>query len=331
LLFTPEDQAAGVPAAELDTARAEGRASDERYHQRKDGSRFYCSGVTTRLGQTPGLGFAKIARDLSAQRQAAEALQASRQQLEQRVVERTSDLQLEVTRHADARAHVTTLLHKLVSAQEDQRARIARDLHDQLGQQLTALRLALEQAARHESNPAADDLARALSVAAALNSEVDFLAWELRPAVLDDLGLAAALPKFVREWSAHYGLLVEFRTSAFTAGDLTREAEVTFYRIAQEALNNVIKHANASHISVILETRGDVVQLIVEDDGVGFDTADAEVIEKGVGIVGMRERAALIGATLDIESAPAGGTTLYLRVPRRETGKPNDTDTRAAG
>ena len=319
VLFTPEDRAAGVPDMEMATARATGRSEDERWHLRRDGTRVYCSGVMTRLGGAEVKGFAKVARDLTEQRQAQTALREAHDEMETRVGERTSELQREVLQHSEAKEHVTMLLRRLVTSQEDQRARIARDLHDQLGQQLTALRLTLE---RHQtrcgSSEAADDLQSALKLAAAINEELDFLAWELRPAILDDLGLAAALPKFVAEWSAHYGIAAEFRTSGFEEGHLSREAEVTFYRIAQEALNNVIKHAHASKVAVILETRGDTVSLVVDDNGVGFDLADRWTVEKGVGLIGMRERAALIGATLDIESSLNVGTTYYLRA-RKET------------
>ena len=160
---------------------------------------------------------------------------------------------------------VRGLLRTLVTAQEDQRRRIARDLHDQLGQQLTALRLTLE---RGQQNRAAgrdvdEELERGLALVSEVTEEVDFLAWELRPAVLDDLGLAAALPRFLREWSKHYVVDAEFRLSGFTAGHLSKEAEVTYYRIAQEALSNVMKHAHASRVDVVLETRDGVVTLCI--------------------------------------------------------------------
>jgi two-component system CheB/CheR fusion protein len=312
-LFTQEDRAAGVPQEELRTAARDGRASDERYHLRRDGSRFYCSGVTMRLGES--LGFAKIARDLTSQREAELALQEAHAGLEARVQQRTRALQDENQRRGAAQEHVLSLLRKLVTAQEDQRARIARDLHDQLGQQLTGLRLALERSRERAGTRGAvdDDLERALSLARQIDAEVDFLAWELRPAVLDDLGLVAALPRFLREWADHYGVAAEFRSAGFSAGQLSRESEVTFYRVAQEALNNVAKHAHASRVDVILEARDNSVVLVIEDDGVGFDPASQETMAKGIGLVGMQERASLSGATLQVESAPGSGTTVFLR------------------
>jgi signal transduction histidine kinase len=218
-----------------------------------------------------------------------------------------------------SRDHALTVLRRLITTQEAQRARIARYLHDQLGQQVTALRLALE---RHEERcqrgDGVNDLQRALHLASELNDELDFLAWELRPAVLDDLGLSAALPKFVREWSVHYAIPAEVRTTGFEDGHLARDAEVTFYRVAQEALSNIVKHARAKKVAVILETRGGSVSLVIDDDGVGFDVADERIDERGAGLAGMRERAALVGASLEVESSPGNGTTYYLRSPKHD-------------
>ena len=314
VLFTPEDRAAGIPAQEIATARARGRASDERWHVRKDGSRFYCSGVTTHVAA--GNTFVKIARDLTERRQAEAVLEEARQALETRVQQRTRELQEEVERGAAARAHITTLLRRIVTAQEEERTRIARDLHDLLGQQLTALRLALQRhREQHAAGDGAAELDAALELAHAIDREVDFLAWELRPAALDDLGLVAALPRYLREWSAHYLIPAEFHAPPDIGGALPKTAEVAFYRVAQEALNNVVKHAHATRVDVLLEKRDSAIVLVVEDDGVGFDVASGEATAKGLGLAGMRERASLVGATLDIESTAGGGTAVFLRCP----------------
>jgi two-component system CheB/CheR fusion protein len=312
ILFTPEDRDAGVPQEELEHARVHGRAADERWHQRKDGTRFYCSGVMTRI--TGGDSFAKIARDLTEKRQSEMALEQARNKLEDRVRQRTSELQAEVERGNQASAHISSLLQRVVTAQEDERARIARDLHDQLGQQLTALRLSLEQHLESSSPGAHPHLHKALQLTQVIDREVDFLAWELRPASLDDLGLAAALPRFVREWSAHHGIAANFHGPASLDGQLTGAAETAFYRVAQEALNNVGKHAHASRVDVLLEKSDRIVTLVIEDDGVGFDQTTRQ-FGNGIGLASMRERAGLIGAALEIESAPERGTTVYLRCP----------------
>ena len=315
LLFTPDDIQQGIPQRELEIARFTGRVDDERWHIRKDGTRVYCSGVMTRIGKGSNAGFARIARDLTSQRQADDTLRASHKELELRVGEQTAALDSEVARRSESQNHVMGLLHKVVTAQEDERTRIARDLHDQLGQQLTALRLALERyrEAQHPDGQA-EDLEKALSLARSIDSEVDFLAWELRPAALDDLGLMAALPRFIREWSAHYGIRANFQSTGETPARLSPEAETTFYRVAQEALNNVVKHAHATRVDIVLEGQGGGITLIIEDDGVGFEPAAVDRA-MGIGLVGMRERAALIGATLQVESATGKGTTVYLRCP----------------
>jgi two-component system CheB/CheR fusion protein len=316
-LFTAEDRAAGVYAAELSEARRSGRAADERYHVRKNGTKFFCSGVTRRLG-SGGIGFAKIARDLTGQQKAAEALQTAHDELEARVSQRTRELEAALAEQQGAKLVVTNLLHRLVSAQEDERGRIARDLHDHVGQQLTALRLALERSQqRGPGAPAGadEDIGRALALTQQLGRDLDFLAWELRPTALDELGLAAALPRFVTEWSAHVGIPAEFRFVKFGTTQLPRDAQVAFYRIAQEALNNVSKHAHASRADVVLATSDGQVVMTVEDDGVGFDPSDPAVAQRGFGLAGMRERAALVNATLHVESTPGKGTSVFLRRP----------------
>lgn len=214
-----------------------------------------------------------------------------------------------------ARQEVTTLLRRLVNAQEVERGRIARDLHDQLGQQLTALRLALERVQERPgpAGPTDEAIAQALALTRQIGRDIDFLAWELRPGTLDELGLAAALPRLVREWSAHVGVAGEVRFGGFEPGQLARDAEVAFYRVAQEALNNVAKHARATRVDVVLATSQNHVTLVVEDDGVGFEP-DGRA-GNGAGLAGMRERALLAGATLQIESTPGKGTAIYLRRP----------------
>jgi two-component system CheB/CheR fusion protein len=317
LLFTADDRAADVPRRELKQASDEGRAADERFHVRKDGSRFYCSGATIKLGET--LGFAKIARDLSTQQQAADALRIVQADFDLRVRERTDELEAEVTARAAAHQHVTALLQRIVTAQEDERARIARDLHDHLGQQLTALRLTLQghQEQLGPDHPGKEHVTSALALAERIDGDLDFLAWELRPAALDDHGLAAALPVFVREWSEHYSIPAEYRAQYLTPGQLGRDAEVVFYRVAQEALNNVVKHAHATRVDVLVEARDGTVRMVIEDNGVGFEVVEKEdVRDKGIGIIGMRERAALIGGSLQIESQPGQGTSVFLEAPR---------------
>jgi PAS domain S-box-containing protein len=205
------------------------------------------------------------------------------------------------------------MLRRLVFAHEDERRRIAREMHDQFGEQLTALTqriAALEAAAngRPELQPAIEALQQ---VAQQIDRDVDHLVWELRPTALDDLGLRAALANYVQAWSARTGVAAELHAAGLLDDRLAPDAETTLYRIAQEALTNVAKHSRASSVEIILDRRPDHVLLIVEDDGDGFDPAAGT---QGFGLLGMQERAALVGANLQIESSPGQGTTILVRM-----------------
>ena len=325
LVFTPEDRERGVHLAEMETAIERGRAEDERWHVRRDGSRFYASGVLTPLREGDELhGFVKVARDLTRQHWAeqerselAAQLAAERESLERRVEDRTGDLLAEVAERRAAEERVKDLVSRIVQTQELERRRISRDLHDILGQQLTALRLNLEAIRESCGDRDGGLVEQAQEVAGRLDAEVDFMAWELRPAALDEVGLVAALENFVHEWSAHFKVAAAFHTSGLKKRRLAAELETNLYRIAQEALNNVAKHAAAKRVGVILERRDRHVALIVEDDGAGFEPAEATRGEAGMGLFNMRERAALVGGTLEIETAPGEGTTVFARVPAR--------------
>jgi two-component system sensor histidine kinase UhpB len=209
----------------------------------------------------------------------------------------------------------TELLTRLVFVQEDERRRIARDMHDQLGEHLTALALRigrLKQECGDGTHLAReiDDLER---IALSLDQDVDRLVWELRPTALDDLGLRAALTNYVQDWSNRTSIPARLHTSGLLDERLAPDVETTLYRIAQEALNNAAKYSRAGRVEVILERRHDSVLLVVEDDGIGFE-ADGGVTRQGFGIVGMRERAALVGGNVEIESAPGQGTTVLVRI-----------------
>jgi signal transduction histidine kinase len=219
----------------------------------------------------------------------------------------------------------TELLARLVFAHEDERRRIAREMHDQFGEQLTALarRIEILKGACADRPDLAGEVAALEAVAQQLDRDVDHLVWELRPTALDDLGLRAALANYVQDWSKRVSISAELHTSGLLDDRLSSETETTLYRIAQEALTNVAKHSRAANVDVILERRSDHVLLIVEDDGVGFDPASSGGAGQGFGLLGMQERAALVGATLEIESAAGKGTTVLLRMAatgRRDKG-----------
>ncbi len=303
--------------------------SFEKRYVRKDGEIIWGNMTATLVRRASGEPFCILAivEDISERKRAEEALRCAHDELEERVHERTVELLnvnetllTEVKERVAAEERARGLVRQIVTAQEEERKRVARDLHDQLGQQLTALQLKLES---HRARLADDDglcaeVEEIQTVARQLDNEVDFLAWELRPASLDDLGLPVALSNFVEEWSKHVGIPAEFHTTGFVseADRLPSEIETNLYRIAQEALNNIYKHAEANSVDVIFERRADQVMLIVEDDGKGFKLRTAiGPKDRGIGLINMRERASFVGGTLEIESKKGVGTTLFVRVP----------------
>ena len=231
-----------------------------------------------------------------------------------RIVGTHFDLTERRKREAD-RARSELLAH-LVFVQEDERRRIARDMHDQFGEHLTALslRIAILKEACGQNGGLASHTEALEAIAERLDRDVDQLVWQLRPTALDDLGLRAALTNYIQEWSQRVKITAELHTSGLLDARLASEVETALYRIAQEALNNVAKHSGARRVDVILERRSDSVLLILEDDGVGFDLTNTHAAPHGFGLVGMQERAALVGASLEIESTPGKGTTIFVRM-----------------
>ena len=207
------------------------------------------------------------------------------------------------------------LMQRIVDAQEEERARISRELHDQLGQNLTALKLGL--AALPSGTGETDAVTPLQELADTLMRQVHRLAWELRPSVLDDLGLEAALRRYLDEWSRHGGVEVDFHCNRLRER-IPPALETTLYRVAQEALSNVRRHARARRVSVLLERDERHVAIIVEDDGIGFDAEDGETQRERLGLLGMRERVTLVAGTFTVESTPGHGTTIFARVPLLE-------------
>ncbi|MDR5694787.1 MAG: histidine kinase [Armatimonadota bacterium] len=210
------------------------------------------------------------------------------------------------------------LLARVISAQEEERNRIARELHDEAGQALTSLMVGLrvlgESGSLEEIRRRAEELR---DIAAKTLENVKNLAVELRPRILDDLGLVAALERMTKQCSRQFGIRIDFQAIGLNRR-LPLDVEVAVYRIVQEALTNVGKHAQAESASVLLEQRDHSLIAIVEDDGRGFDVEQIlqeSRLDAKLGLYGMIERADLIGGKLSIESRPGGGTTVFLEIP----------------
>ena len=209
------------------------------------------------------------------------------------------------------------LMRQLVVAQEAERSRVARELHDGLGQHLTALNFSLESLMADASGSPAlrSGLDRMQRLARMLDSEVDRIAADLRPAILDDLGLEDALHRHVRQWSEEAGVAADIHTRGLERR-LGQVVETTVYRVVQEALTNVHKHARATRTSVVVEYRDGELVVAIEDNGIGFaaSTTPSTGPASGLGLSTMRERAALVGGQLQVESAANVGTTVFLRI-----------------
>ncbi|MEV6018839.1 MULTISPECIES: sensor histidine kinase [unclassified Streptomyces] len=217
---------------------------------------------------------------------------------------RTFNAMLERLEHERATSSARALF-----AQETERRRIAQELHDEVGQSMTAILLALERAAGEADEPLRGELRQVQEITRGSLDEVSRLARRLRPGALEDLGLISALTSLTSEFATHVGLRVVRRfDTGLPAFD--RQTELVLYRVAQEALTNAARHAEAEQVEVSLRRTGDAVVLAVVDDGRGTGVA-----REGAGIRGMRERALLIGATLDVTSDPRAGTQVRLTVP----------------
>ncbi len=225
-------------------------------------------------------------------------------------------------RTAEANEVRARLLKQVMSAREEEQRRIARDLHDGIGQSLTSLLLGLRAAAEVPTfEEARARLGELRGITAALLDEVRRLARGLRPSVLDDLGLAAVLERYAADYTQAHGIAVDVCAPDRALARLPAEVETALYRIAQETLTNVLKHAAAKAVSLVVRRESSGVHLTVEDDGRGFDSdalLQAPGAGKGLGLLDIRERAALLNGAVTIESRPGSGTTVHVCIPLNE-------------
>jgi signal transduction histidine kinase len=230
---------------------------------------------------------------------------------------------IDILKRAEAERH--HLLRRLASAQEEEQRRISRELHDQIGQTVTGLSLglkALEQGlAKGSHGEAATEQVRWLEqLAAEIGRDIHRTASDLRPTAIDDLGIFKAIEAYVADWQERYGVRVDIQTLG-RDDRLPDDVAAVLYRLVQEGLTNVLKHADASKVSIVLEKKKQGLALVIEDDGVGFDSetvgrlASGSGRPPGLGLSGMKERVALLGGTIAIESSQGNGSTIFVQIP----------------
>ena len=335
----PDDREEGLARLQEGLAAGVPWEMEQRIRRGSDGAyrwfRVRAEPLRDRAGRIAG--WFGAATDVHEQREAREALEA-------RVLERTEALAGSLEELAVATAERQALLRSLVAAQEEERGRVSRELHDETGQELTALLLGLQALRASVPPESLAALERLEELTRNLAEKIHRTAVRLRPTALDDIGLPGALAGLVEQWSERStesgGPAAEFEAVGFesSADRLPGDVETTIYRVVQEALTNVLRHASgtqpggpaaATRVSVVVHRRGDIdVATTVEDDGPGFDVREAlqrpapgSPAGPGVGrrlrlgLLGIRERAGLVGGTVEIESEPGKGTSVFLRIP----------------
>jgi PAS domain S-box-containing protein len=324
ITFVPEDQAAGVPEQEVAAARDEGMVPNVRWHQRKDGSRVFIEGATyARRGPDGAFqGVFKVGQDVTARLLAEEARQEEDAARREEEASLRDELAAQV---AAAAAEARALTRRLLTIQEEERRHLARELHDEIGQVLTGLNFQLAAAAGRGGTAA---LAEASATVRALTDQVRQLSMDLRPAVLDSFGLLAAVQLHIERFQTQTGIAVHLRHHGVERR-FAPDVEIAAYRVVQEALTNVARHAETDLATVQLYADG-ALTLVIRDSGRGFDPARAS---RASGLGGMRERVELLGGTLEIEAMAGGGTTVAAEIPLKGSGNERspDGDAGAAG
>jgi PAS domain S-box-containing protein len=332
VFYPPEDMERGKPAEKLAEAVQNGQSEDEGWRIRKDGSRFWANVVITALRDAEGnlQGFAKLTRDMSEQREKVEALKKAKEELELRMEQRASvllrvnhELRIEVAERELAEEKLRKSLEQLRSlaarlqhVREEERTNVAREIHDELGQACTAIKMDLALIGRKATKSQTQLQAKvhsAMQLTDNMIASLRRIASELRPRTLDDLGLTAALEWQAQEFESRTGIPFTLTLPREPLA-LDSERSTAIFRIFQESLTNVARHAQATRVAARLERQADALILEIRDDGRGFDPQEANA-RKSLGLVGMQERALLLNGELKVEGVPGAGTTMTLRIP----------------
>jgi signal transduction histidine kinase len=264
----------------------------------------------------------KLGRDFDRMRVSVhdlmEGLTAAKTDLERRVAERTRELAEANAALRERERLRVELLKKVIRAQEDERRRLARELHDETCQTVTALGVRLAMVSQSTDDPAARaEIDETRQLAARAEEEIRRLMHDLRPSVLDDLGLVSAIQWYAERQLGVHGIALRCELGTLPHR-LAPEVETALFRVTQEAITNITKHARAERVLIQLGVDGDRLRVEIEDDGIGFDPADvtpSPTDARGLGLLGMRERVELLGGTLRIDAAPGLGTDLTIEVP----------------
>ncbi|HEX7862253.1 MAG TPA: PAS domain-containing protein [Verrucomicrobiae bacterium] len=227
---------------------------------------------------------------------------------------RVVGVSIDITEHVNAQSAAREVSGRLINAQEDERKRIARDLHDDLNQRLAVLSMEADMLAQINHAPDAEPLIKEITTQVkSLATEIHNLSYQLHPAKLEQLGLVAATRALCTEQSNVWAMPIDF-VQAGVPRELNANTSLVMYRITQEALHNIGKHSKANRARVELTRHGDVICLMISDDGQGFDMSTVS-LHQGLGLVGMRERVYLAHGHMEIQSAPGKGTTIEVRIP----------------
>jgi PAS domain S-box-containing protein len=300
--YPAEAVQSGWPLRELALATKEGRFADEGWRVRKDGTTFWASVIITALRSEDGAlyGFAKVTQDLTERRGTEEKVQALNRELRQRV------LQLdEARRVVELRTlELQKLSSRVLQIQDEERRRIARELHDDVGQQLSVISIVLAQS---EANEEVSELVRNAS------TTVRSLSYLLHPPLLDETGLRAAVDWYVEGLAKRSGLKITLSITPHLFPRLTKDIETTIFRIVQEALTNVYRHAESDSVRVEIEKQPEWVLVRVRDYGKGVPR-EFSLSNLGVGINGMRERVRQFGGDLNVTRAEPG-TLVEAKIP----------------
>jgi len=322
----------GKPEQILAQAAQRGQSEVEGWRIRKDGSRFWASVVVTALRNAKGSlqGFAKVTRDMTERHGKDETLAKAKQLLELRAEQRNAvlvrvnqELRIEIGERERAEGQfkasldqLRALAARLQSVREEERTSIAREIHDELGQACTAIKMDLALIGR-KATKRQTQLRTKVDSAIRLVDEMIVtlrrIASQLSPRTLDDLGLTAACAAHAQEFESRTGIRCHLSLPRESLA-LDSERSTAIFRIFQESLTNVARHAHATRVEARLEREADHVLFQVHDNGRGFDPGEAKA-RRSLGLVGMQERALLLNGELKVEGVPGAGTTMTVRIP----------------